>query len=164
MKTLPGIWTISKGLGRISDFGTASGSQRRDGLFSLPATARGPMKGTAASNLACPHAVKGGRVFSSIPVTMGTPFTLSSGYCIHTPLRSCDREGVVEGASAGALVVTEGWLVCASRMGEKAAIAPNAVSKPTSRSSSCFFISDAGKKGRQSIEGFSRKEVERLMD
>ena len=51
------------------------------------------MKGTVASNLACPQGVKGGRDASSIPPTMGTPSTFLSGNCIHTPDRSWGRGG-----------------------------------------------------------------------
>src|SRR5260221_7199143 len=154
---------ISNGLGRMRDFGTLSGSQRKDGLFSLPAMALGPMKGTAASNLACPHGVKGGRVFSSIPVTMGTPPTLSSGYCIQTPPRSCDMAGVAVGVAARALVIPEGWLVCANNIREKAATAPRAASEPASRRPSCFHLEEQEQEERWSGDCFSGKAVRRFM-
>src|SRR4029077_19081351 len=99
----------------MRDFGTLSGSQRREGLFSFPATALGPRNGIAASNLACPQGVKGGRVFSSIPVTMGTPSTLLSGYCIQTPLRSRDNAAGPDGDAAGGLALPEDFLASAQQ-------------------------------------------------
>ena len=112
----------------MRDFGTLSGTQRKDGLFSMPAWTLGPMKGTVASNLACPHGVKGGRDCSSIPPMMATPSTFLSGNCIQTPLRSWDSAGV-----AGALVILGGSLVCAGMAGAKASITPRTASEPESR-------------------------------
>src|ERR1700733_11621039 len=106
---------ISNGLGRVRSRGGPVGSQRKTGSFSFPGTALGPIKGFDASNLACPQAVSGGRNFSftaSMPRVSGT---LSRGYCIQIPDRSCERAEV----AAGALEVPDGSLVWAAVIGEK---------------------------------------------
>src|ERR1700676_270309 len=86
---------ISNGFGRLRILGGPSGSQCKVGAFSLPATAVGPCVGFAASNLACPQGVNGGRNLSSMAFMPGTPGTGPSGYCIQTPDRSCERDGAV---------------------------------------------------------------------
>src|ERR1700722_5774298 len=91
IKTLPGICTISHGLGRTKTCGGPLGSQRRAELSSLPATAFSPDKGFAASTCACPQGVNGGLKCSFTPFIPGVPGTSPSRYCIQTPDRSCER-------------------------------------------------------------------------
>src|SRR5882672_12628600 len=75
----------------MRSLGGLFGSQRKDGLPSSPGTALGPATGLAASNFACPQAVKGGRNFSSTAFMPGTPGAPPPGYCIQTPDRSWER-------------------------------------------------------------------------
>lgn len=96
------------------------GSQRRTGSFSFPGTALGPIKGYAASNLACPQAVSGERNFSFTASIPRAPGTLSRGYCIQIPDRSCERAGdALDGVSA-ALAVPDLSAVWANAIEEKA--------------------------------------------
>src|ERR1700686_4127045 len=108
INTLPGIWAISNGLGRLRSFGGPSGSHLNSGLFSTPGTALGPTKGFAASNFVWPQGVKGGRVLLLTAFMPGTPGTSPSGYCIQTPDRSCDKAGVCEGVATDDCAVPAG--------------------------------------------------------
>src|SRR5579871_3135938 len=88
--------------------------------------ARGPTRGLAASNLACPQGVSGGRVRLLTAFMPGTPGTSPSGYCIHTPERSCESGplGVSDAVGpAGAAACPFGTLCAKSPAAKTRAIA-----------------------------------------
>src|ERR1700676_1367878 len=132
MNVLPGICTISHGLGRIRSCGGPLGSQCSAALSSWPPTARGPINGLAVSNFACPQGVKGGRVRSSTPFMRANAGSVPSANCIQTPERSCELPCLAAELAAGDFLVSDGLLAWAKTTGEKATIAANTPYEPNS--------------------------------
>src|SRR6266404_6838687 len=106
------------------------------GAFSWPATALGPTNGLAASNLAWPQGVKGGRTFASTAFMPGTPSTMPSGYCIQTPERSWER---VEGGPLS-FPSSDGLPAWANIIGVKARLPANAARQRGRLTATAFIV------------------------
>src|SRR5271165_2574466 len=106
------------------------GSQCSAALSSWPPTARGPIKGLALSNFACPQGVKGGRVRLSTPFMRANAGSVPSAYCIQTPERSWELTCLAVEPAAGDFFVSDGLLVWANTIGEKARTATNTPYEP----------------------------------